>query len=91
MSRLDDDLEIERSTEIRNNETRAGTKYQIEKWTCPHCHEQKSTLLIDDQWCHGDVLAASFYNGESCSGCVKCTMEISAKHEAPDNAAQEKP
>lgn len=86
MSRLDDDAEILRSVETWNNETDLGTKYQVIKWTCPHCHEQKSMLTIDDQWCHGDIEAAYFYNGKSFAGCAKCMGDICAKeHEAANN------
>jgi len=62
--------------ELRNCETDNGTKYTIEKWTCPICGEQKSTLIIDDEWCHGDSQAAHFYNGEHKEGCSACILAL---------------
>lgn len=62
--------------ETRHCETSKGTPYTVEKWTCPICKEHKSTLLIDDEWCHGDAHASQFYLGEHKDGCSKCILAL---------------
>ena len=62
--------------EVLNCETGNGTKYSIKKWTCPICNEQKSTLFIDGEWCHGDLQAAYFYNEEHAEGCSTCILAL---------------
>lgn len=62
-------IEIEERIQRSTDE---GTIYIIEKWTCPICNEKKSTLFIDNEWCHGDSRSAHFFKGESKEGCSKC-------------------
>lgn len=55
-------------------ETRSGTKYEVWKWTCPACKQERSTLYIDGEWCHGHgQTASSNKNGwyERCDECWK--------------------
>lgn len=44
----------------RQSETAHGTPYEIWKWTCPKCSQERSTLYIDDEWCHGDTQCTTF-------------------------------
>ena len=69
--------------EVRHNETEAGTKYQIEKWTCPECNQEKSTLIIDGEWCHGDSQGATFGPklGQKWEGCVECLTKMASNAE----------
>ncbi len=64
-------------TETRDIETQKGTEYQIEKWKCQLCGEDKSTLSIDGEWCHGDSQAAHFHRGKYVQGCSKCIIKRS--------------
>jgi len=60
---------------IREMETEKGTLYQIEKWICPICKQGKSTLYIDDEWCHGDSYGSRYGGGlEPLEGCTECLM-----------------
>ena len=58
------------------HKTDVGTDYEIEKWICPICIEEKSTLIIDDEVCHGDAKAATNRSGEHVEGCIDCIMSI---------------
>jgi len=54
--------------------TDKGTEYTVEKWTCDLCKKPKSTLYIDDEWCHGDGHACSSKDGRFISGCTDCVL-----------------
>lgn len=61
--------------EVHDRETPFGTRYRIEKWTCPHCGKPKSTLYIDGVHCHGDGMSFGFHhNGEPWDGCTECSL-----------------
>lgn len=62
------------STKVRHCKTDKGTEYTIEEWICPICKKEKSTLIIDDELCHGDGEGARFYNGGIVEGCVSCVL-----------------
>ena len=49
--------------ETRQRETRRGTAYEVVKWACQKCGKARSTLYIDDEWCHGDTVCISFVAG----------------------------
>lgn len=68
-------------TEVRNDQTQAGTAYTIEKWTCPVCKGQKSSLYIDGEWCHGDSQSLSITGGKGVTfeGCFDCLAKIDGK------------
>ncbi len=65
--------------EIRNYETRKGTAYTVERWLCPICNKEKSTLYIDGEWCHGDSRASHHHNGQNDYGCADCILQPPAK------------
>lgn len=67
--------------ETRNIQTLKGTKYQVEKWSCQLCGQDKSTLYIDEEWCHGDTKAANFCRGKYLQGCGPCIMDIPTCYE----------
>lgn len=46
--------------ELSERQTDRGTPYSIERWTCPNCGKACSSLILDDEWCHGDSLSISF-------------------------------
>ena len=56
--------------------TDRGTQYSIEKWVCPICNQEKSTLVIDGEWCHGDSEGSSHSMGKSIEVCAKCILKI---------------
>ena len=61
--------------ETRQCETRAGTRYEIAQWTCPMCSQPRSTLYIDDEWCHGESYHIAFGkgpNGDPAEQCGTC-------------------
>jgi len=60
-------------TQIR--ETWKGTKYEVSEWTCPICKENKSTLYIDSEICHGDGWGWSRVNGVEREGCTACLLK----------------
>lgn len=60
---------------IRHRMTQHGTKYSIEEWICPICEEEKSTLYIDGEWCHGDSMCSYFSNVKSMHGCAQCILK----------------
>jgi hypothetical protein len=66
--------------------TRRGTAYEVVKWTCQKCGKERSTLYIDDEWCHGDSVCISFVPGpsgteqpnipdEKCGDCWRAEIE----------------
>lgn len=65
--------------ETHQRETRAGTKYEVVKWTCPKCFGKRSTLYIDDEWCHGESYHMAFRDGATFEQCGTCwNAEIDA-------------
>lgn len=48
------------SQTTERHETRAGTLYEVAKWTCPNCGKPCSVAYIDGEHCHGDPLCLSF-------------------------------
>jgi len=64
---------------IQSCETRKGTKYTVNEWKCPICNKEKSTLFIDDEWCHGDSEASYHFGSEHKKGCIDCIIAVSNK------------
>jgi hypothetical protein len=72
--------------ETQARTTRKGTAYEVVKWTCQKCGKVRSTLYIDDEWCHGDSVCISFVAGppgtkppnipdEQCGDCWRAEIE----------------
>jgi hypothetical protein len=72
--------------ETWRRQTGAGTKYEVAKWTCPKCRQQRSTLYIDDEWCHGESFGISYVDGVRSERCGTCARKETAPPLATDAA-----
>lgn len=72
--------------ETHKRTTREGTPYEVVKWACQKCGKVRSTLYIDDEWCHGDIVCISYVAGppgteppnipdEKCGDCWRAEIE----------------
>lgn len=61
--------------DVSHRETRSGTQYSINKWTCPTCSKECSYMELDGEWSHGDGLVISFRDGQSYIRCCACWLE----------------
>ena len=73
MMRVEDHCGVPRL--VHERETRRGTAYEVEKWTCPNCGKANSTMYLDGEMVHGDSLSIRYIEGERTVSCGSCWMD----------------